>query len=147
MNVKEYLSSVSAQWCGARFLGQQLPFEMIPVCLSQSHISLRTSLMNEEVQGEVIEAYGNRHCQGDLAHDTWTVTKREQWGHTSLHAGADMAAAGKPCVTTLGEHDYDPKMAATFNGPEGPAPKILRRLDDLGGFAARRWTRGRSMFK
>jgi hypothetical protein len=58
-----------------------------------------------------------------------------------------MAAAGKPCVITLEEHDYDPKMAATFNGPEGPAPKILRRLDDLRSFAARRWTRWGSMFK
>jgi hypothetical protein len=58
-----------------------------------------------------------------------------------------MTAAGKPCVIVLEEHDYGPEMAATFNGPEGPAPKILRRLDDLGGFAARRWTRWRSMCK
>jgi hypothetical protein len=43
-----------------------------------------------------------------------------------------MAAAGKPFVIASEEHDYDPEIAATFNGPEGPTPKILRRLDDPG---------------
>jgi len=43
-----------------------------------------------------------------------------------------MAPAGKPFVIALEEHYYDPELAATFDGPEGRAPEIRRRLDDLG---------------
>src|SRR5215813_11124481 len=43
-----------------------------------------------------------------------------------------MAAAGKSVVIALEEHYYDPELAATFDGPEGRAPEIRRRLDDLG---------------
>jgi len=43
-----------------------------------------------------------------------------------------MATAGKPVVIALEEHYYDPELAATFDGPEGRAPEIRRRLDDLG---------------
>jgi len=43
-----------------------------------------------------------------------------------------MALAGKPLVIALEEHYYDPELAATFDGPEGRAPEIRRRLDDLG---------------
>src|SRR2546427_10079511 len=43
-----------------------------------------------------------------------------------------MAPAGKPLVIALEEHYYDPELAATFDGPEGRAPAIRRRLDDLG---------------
>lgn len=42
-----------------------------------------------------------------------------------------MAIAGK-YVIALEEHYYDPELAATFDGPEGRAPEIRRRLDDLG---------------
>ena len=35
-----------------------------------------------------------------------------------------MAPAGKPFVIALGEHDYDPEVAATFDGPEGRALEI-----------------------
>ena len=42
-----------------------------------------------------------------------------------------MAPAGKPLVIALEEHYYDPELAATFDGPEGRAPAIRRRLDDL----------------
>ena len=43
-----------------------------------------------------------------------------------------MAPEGKPLVIALEEHYYDPELAATFDGPEGRAPAIRRRLDDLG---------------
>src|SRR5262252_11078627 len=43
-----------------------------------------------------------------------------------------MASEGKPFVIALEEHYYDPELAATFDGPEGRAPEIRRRLDDLG---------------
>ena len=43
-----------------------------------------------------------------------------------------MAPEGKPFVIALEEHYYDPELAATFDGPEGRAPEIRRRLDDLG---------------
>src|SRR5262245_65840572 len=43
-----------------------------------------------------------------------------------------MAPEGKPFVIALEEHYYDPEVAATFDGPEGRAPEIRRRLDDLG---------------
>src|SRR5881396_1249202 len=39
---------------------------------------------------------------------------------------------GKPLVVALEEHYYDPELAGTFDGPEGRAPEIRRRLDDLG---------------
>src|SRR6266702_4204362 len=42
-----------------------------------------------------------------------------------------MAPEGKPLVIALEEHYYDPELAATFDGPEGRAPAIRRRLDDL----------------
>jgi 2,3-dihydroxybenzoate decarboxylase len=42
-----------------------------------------------------------------------------------------MAPAGKPFVIALEEHYYDSELAATFDGPEGRAPEIRRRLDDL----------------
>ena len=43
-----------------------------------------------------------------------------------------MAPEGKPFVIALEEHYYDRELAATFDGPEGRAPEIRRRLDDLG---------------
>lgn len=43
-----------------------------------------------------------------------------------------MASDSKPFVIALEEHYYDPEVAATFDGPEGRAPEIRRRLDDLG---------------
>jgi predicted TIM-barrel fold metal-dependent hydrolase len=43
-----------------------------------------------------------------------------------------MAPEGKPFVIALEEHYYDSELAATFDGPEGRAPEIRRRLDDLG---------------
>ena len=43
-----------------------------------------------------------------------------------------MAPEGKPFVIALEEHYYDPELAATFDGPEGRAVEIRRRLDDLG---------------
>src|SRR5437016_2635213 len=43
-----------------------------------------------------------------------------------------MAPEGKPFVIALEEHYYDPELAATFDGPEGRAAEIRRRLDDLG---------------
>jgi len=43
-----------------------------------------------------------------------------------------MAPEGKPLVIALEEHYYDPEIAKTFDGPEGRAPEIRRRLDDLG---------------
>src|SRR5437867_12104172 len=43
-----------------------------------------------------------------------------------------MAPEGKPLVIALEEHYYDPEVAKTFDGPEGRAPEICRRLDDLG---------------
>jgi predicted TIM-barrel fold metal-dependent hydrolase len=43
-----------------------------------------------------------------------------------------MASEGKPLVIALEEHYYDPEVAKTFDGPEGRAPEIRRRLDDLG---------------
>jgi 2,3-dihydroxybenzoate decarboxylase len=43
-----------------------------------------------------------------------------------------MATEGKPFVIALEEHYYDPEIAKTFDGPEGRAPEIRRRLDDLG---------------
>src|SRR6266705_6030624 len=42
-----------------------------------------------------------------------------------------MAPEGKPLVIALEEHYYDPEVAKTFDGPEGRAPEIRRRLDDL----------------
>lgn len=42
-----------------------------------------------------------------------------------------MAIEGK-FVIALEEHYYDQELAATFDGPEGRAPEIRRRLDDLG---------------
>ncbi len=42
-----------------------------------------------------------------------------------------MAPEGKPLVIALEEHYYDPELAATFDGPEGHASEIRRRLDDL----------------
>jgi 2,3-dihydroxybenzoate decarboxylase len=43
-----------------------------------------------------------------------------------------MAPEGKPLVIALEEHYYDPELAATFDHPEGRAPELRRRLDDLG---------------
>jgi predicted TIM-barrel fold metal-dependent hydrolase len=43
-----------------------------------------------------------------------------------------MTAHGKPLVIALEEHYYDHELAATFDGPEGRATEIRRRLDDLG---------------
>ena len=43
-----------------------------------------------------------------------------------------MTAKGKPLVIALEEHYYDHELAATFDGPEGRAAEIRRRLDDLG---------------
>src|SRR5438093_13063127 len=43
-----------------------------------------------------------------------------------------MAPEGTPLVIALEEHYYDPEVAKTFDGPEGRAPEIRRRLDDLG---------------
>jgi len=43
-----------------------------------------------------------------------------------------MAPEGRPLVIALEEHYYDPEVAKTFDGPEGRAPEIRRRLDDLG---------------
>src|SRR2546428_13356525 len=43
-----------------------------------------------------------------------------------------MAPEGKPLVIALEEHYYGPEVAKTFDGPEGRAPEIRRRLDDLG---------------
>jgi predicted TIM-barrel fold metal-dependent hydrolase len=43
-----------------------------------------------------------------------------------------MAPADKLLVIALEEHYYDSELAATFDGPEGRAPEIRRRLDDLG---------------
>jgi predicted TIM-barrel fold metal-dependent hydrolase len=43
-----------------------------------------------------------------------------------------MTPGWKPFVIALEEHYYDPELAATFDGPEGRAPEIRRRLDDLG---------------
>jgi predicted TIM-barrel fold metal-dependent hydrolase len=43
-----------------------------------------------------------------------------------------MAPENKPLVIALEEHYYDPELAETFDGPEGRAPEIRRRLDDLG---------------
>ncbi len=43
-----------------------------------------------------------------------------------------MAVERKPLVIALEEHYFDPELAATFEGPEGRAPEIRRRLDDLG---------------
>ena len=74
VNVKYYLSSVSTQLCGPeaslglgaplrfsfglygnkRVLDQQFRYQMIPVCPSQSHLSLGPSLIHEESPGEVI---------------------------------------------------------------------------------------------
>lgn len=42
-----------------------------------------------------------------------------------------MTIAGKYTIA-LEEHYYDPELAATFDGPEGRATEIRRRLDDLG---------------
>jgi predicted TIM-barrel fold metal-dependent hydrolase len=42
-----------------------------------------------------------------------------------------MAPEGKPFIIALEEHYYDAELAATFDGPEGRAPEIRRRLDDL----------------
>jgi len=42
-----------------------------------------------------------------------------------------MTIAGKYTIA-LEEHYYDPELSATFDGPEGRAPEIRRRLDDLG---------------
>ena len=39
---------------------------------------------------------------------------------------------GKPLVIALEEHYYDAELAATFDGPEGRAPELRRRLLDLG---------------
>ena len=44
-----------------------------------------------------------------------------------------MPPAAKPLVIALEEHYYDPELAATFDGPEGRAPEIRRRLDNLDG--------------
>jgi predicted TIM-barrel fold metal-dependent hydrolase len=43
-----------------------------------------------------------------------------------------MTPEAKPLVIALEEHYYDRELAATFDGPEGRAPEIRRRLDDLG---------------
>jgi 2,3-dihydroxybenzoate decarboxylase len=43
-----------------------------------------------------------------------------------------MAATRTPQVIALEEHYYDAELAATFDGPEGRAPEIRRRLLDLG---------------
>lgn len=43
-----------------------------------------------------------------------------------------MALEGKPLVIALEEHYYDPEVVATFDSPEGRAPELRRRLDDLG---------------
>lgn len=43
-----------------------------------------------------------------------------------------MALEGKPLVIALEEHYYDPELVATFESPEGRAPELRRRLDDLG---------------
>jgi hypothetical protein len=58
-----------------------------------------------------------------------------------------MATAGKPFVIALEEHYDDPELVKTFDSPEGRAPEIRRRLDDLGSSASRRWTRQESMCK
>jgi 2,3-dihydroxybenzoate decarboxylase len=43
-----------------------------------------------------------------------------------------MAPEGRTFVIALEEHYYDSELAATFDGPEGRAVEIRRRLDDLG---------------
>ena len=43
-----------------------------------------------------------------------------------------MTSDGKPLVIALEEHYYDPELVATYDNPEGRAPEIRRRLDDLG---------------
>ena len=43
-----------------------------------------------------------------------------------------MAAEAKPFVVALEEHYYDPELAETFQGREGRAPEVRRRLLDLG---------------
>ena len=43
-----------------------------------------------------------------------------------------MTPSDRPLVIALEEHYYDPELAATFDGPEGRAPELRRRLDDLG---------------
>jgi len=43
-----------------------------------------------------------------------------------------MAQADRPLVVALEEHYYDPELADTFDGPEGRAPELRRRLLDLG---------------
>ena len=47
-----------------------------------------------------------------------------------------MTIAGKYTIA-LEEHYYDPELAATFDGPEGRATEIRRRLDDLGDLRIR----------
>ena len=42
-----------------------------------------------------------------------------------------MTDARKPLVIALEEHYYDRELAETFDGPEGRAPEIRRRLHDL----------------
>ena len=43
-----------------------------------------------------------------------------------------MTPEREPLVIALEEHYYDPELAETFDGPEGRAPEVRRRLDDLG---------------
>jgi predicted TIM-barrel fold metal-dependent hydrolase len=43
-----------------------------------------------------------------------------------------MATAGRLPVIALEEHYYDAELAATFDGPEGRAPELRRRLLDIG---------------
>ena len=43
-----------------------------------------------------------------------------------------MAIEGIPFVIALEEHYYEPELVKTFDSPEGRAPEIRRRLDDLG---------------
>jgi predicted TIM-barrel fold metal-dependent hydrolase len=43
-----------------------------------------------------------------------------------------MIPEGKPLVIALEEHYYDAELVKTFNSPEGRAPELRRRLDDLG---------------
>jgi len=43
-----------------------------------------------------------------------------------------VANAAKPFVVALEEHYYDPELADTFDGSEGRAGEIRRRLNDLG---------------
>ncbi len=43
-----------------------------------------------------------------------------------------MANEAKPLVVALEEHYYDPELADTFDGSEGRAGEIRRRLNDLG---------------